>query len=98
MEQRRTEFPALEARRSDLEHQHFEARQQAEDAARTGKPDNAIMQWIVTIRAELDELSYVLRAMADREIAIGGRPLKFALALFVLIAAAQLTVLALVGK
>lgn len=56
----RTEFPALEARKSDLQHQHYEATRQANDATYAGKPDAAAQQWLTRIREELDQLNYVL--------------------------------------
>lgn len=56
----RTEFPYIEARRADLEHQHYEASKQADDAARGGKPDGAAQEWLKNIRAELGEVNYVL--------------------------------------
>lgn len=57
---KRTNFPALEARKGDLEHAHYEAQKQVADAAYANQPDNAKLQWLASIRRELDELSYVL--------------------------------------
>lgn len=98
--ERRTEFPALEARKADLEHQHYEAQRQATDAIYAGKPDAAVMQWITAIRAELDELKYVLKVLGspNSRIDVTGRTLLIALAVFALIMLAQLAILANVGR
>jgi hypothetical protein len=67
MVERRTEFPALEARRWFLEHEYHYAQRQADDAVRDGKADGATQQWIVNVRAELDELNYVLRTINSHQ-------------------------------
>lgn len=97
---KRTEFPALEARKSDLEQMHREARQQINDAVHEGKPDGALMQWLAVIRAELDELSYVLKALSapSSRVDITGRTLLIAVILFTLIMLAQLAILLSVGR
>jgi hypothetical protein len=95
---KRTEFPALEARKSDLEQQHREARQQVNDAMRAGQPDNGKMQWLSSIREELDELSYVLRVMyAEIKIDV---PSRYTLAggiVFIVITVAQIWLLWWIG-
>lgn len=60
-ESTRTEFPALEARKGYLEHAYYEAKRQADTQAYEGKPDSATQQWLISIRAELDELTYLLK-------------------------------------
>ena len=62
---KRTEFPALDARRSYLEHAAYEARRQADDAAFEGKFNVGTQQWLASIRAELDELIYVLKIVGS---------------------------------
>lgn len=75
MVERRKEFPALEARKEYLEHQYYQAQQQANDAAYAGKPDNAMLQWVLVIKAELDELRYALKVLTQDQsrIEISGR-------------------------
>ncbi len=55
------EFPALEARKGELEHSYYEAKRQAEIEIYEGKPAASTQQWAASIRAELDELAYVLK-------------------------------------
>lgn len=73
--ERRTEFPALEARKEYLEHEFYSAQKMANDAAYAGKPDGGIQQWIASVKAELDELRYVLRVLStpDGRIEVSGR-------------------------
>lgn len=73
--ERRTEFPALELRRADLERQYSMAQQQVNDALFAGKSDTGMQLMIQSIKAELDELRYVLRVLAnpDGKIEISGR-------------------------
>ena len=97
--EKRTEFPALEARKSDLEHQHYEAQRQANDAVYAGKSDSGLMQWLTSIRAELDELKYVLRVLGSpsNRIDVTGHTLLIVLAAFALIMLAQFAILMAVG-
>lgn len=67
MVERRTEFPALEARRWFLEHEYHFAQRQADDAVRGGRADSGTQQWIMDLRAELDELNYILRMVGDQD-------------------------------
>ena len=97
---RRTEFPALEARKEYLEHEFYNAQKQAQDAVFAGKPDNGIQQWLLSIKAELDELRYVLRVLSapDGRIEISGRA---ALIIGMVLAAvflAQIAILFSVGR
>ena len=73
--ERRTEFPALELRRADLERQYSMAQQQVNDALFAGKSDTGMQMMIQGIKAELDELRYVLRVLAapDGRIEISSR-------------------------
>ena len=78
----RTEFPALEARKSELEHQHYEAKKQLGENYSVKSTDFAAVQnWLLSIRAELDELTYVLRVLGspNSRIDVTGRTLWIAL-------------------
>lgn len=66
MVEKRTEFPALEARRSYLEQACYQAQRQADDAVFAGKADQGTALWLANVRAELDELNYVLRAVGSQ--------------------------------
>lgn len=57
----RTEFPALEDRKSYLEHAAYEATRQSNDAVFAGKPDNAVQQHLFLLQQELEDINYVLR-------------------------------------
>lgn len=98
--EKRTEFPALEARKSYLERQHYEASQQANDAMRAGKVESGPMLWIAAIRDELDELTYVLRVLGSpsTRIDVAGHTLLIAFGALALIMLAQLAILAMVGR
>ena len=91
--EKRTEFPALEARKSDLEHQHYEAKRQVADGGFVGKLDPAVLAWLATIRAELDELSYVLRIVSQERIDVPSRYTLIGGIAFIVILAAQVALL-----
>jgi hypothetical protein len=84
---KRTEFPALEARKSDLEHQHWEATKQVNDGVYTGKLDAAVENWLRRIREELDELNYVLKVIGSQgsKIDVQGHTLLIAMIAYAII-------------
>ncbi len=61
MEPVRTEFPALEARKGFLEQEYYQAKRTADSETFSSKPQGSTQQWLAGIRAELDELTYVLK-------------------------------------
>ena len=67
MDNRRTEFPALEAHKSNLEHQLAAAAQQANDSVYTGKLDVAVEMWMRRTREELEEVNYVLKMVGSQQ-------------------------------
>ncbi len=97
--ERRTEFPALELRRADLERQYSMAQQQVNDALYAGKSDAGMLLWIQGIKAELDELRYVLRVLAapDGKIEISGRAALLIGLVLLAVFLAQLAILLHVG-
>jgi hypothetical protein len=85
---KRTEFPALEARKSELEHQHYEAKKQLGENYSVKSTDFAALQtWLVSIREELDELTYVLRIVGHTEnrIDVTGHTLLIAMVVYAVI-------------
>lgn len=67
MENKRTEFPALEAHKSNLEHQLAQATQQVNDGIFTGKLDVAVELWMKRVREELDEVNYLLKLVGSQQ-------------------------------
>lgn len=98
--ERRTEFPALELRRADLERQYSMAQQQVNDALFAGKSDTGMQLMIQSIKAELDELRYVLRVLADPDgkIEISGRAALLIGLVLLAVFVAQLAILLNVGS
>ena len=82
---RRSEFPALDARKSDLQLQHNEAQKQLNDAVYQGKHDPAVEHWIARIREELDELTYVLKVVGHSRIDVTGSTAAIAIFLYAIV-------------
>jgi len=59
-----TEYPELEAWKSTLEHQYYQAQSQWNDSVYAGKPDATAQQWEITTRHKLDEANRALRNLA----------------------------------
>lgn len=97
--EKRTEFPALEARKEYLQHEYYTAKQQADDAAYAGKPDNAMLQWLLVIKAELDELRYVLKIMTEpnSRVEISGKAMLLVIVILAGVLLAQIMILINVG-
>lgn len=98
--ERLTEFPALEARKTDLERQAYEATRQVNDGVFTGKLDVAVEMWLQRVNREIVELRYVLRLLGSRgkgKIAVDGKMMLLGLAVIVAVLVAQVAILAAIG-
>lgn len=93
--EKRTEFPALEARKAYLQQAHYDAQRQANDAAYSGKIEGGVLHWLAGIREELDELTYALRILADNgdKIEFRRNTLRVGVFLFVIVVLAQIVIL-----
>ena len=88
--EKRTEFPALEAHKADLEHQLAEARKQASEGVITGRLELAVELWMKRVQQELEEMNYVLKMVGSQKsrIEVTGHMLVIALLTYALIMAA----------
>ena len=99
MVERRTDFPALELRKADLERQYSIMQQQINDAIFAGKSETGLQMYTERISEELDELRYVLKTLSARDgrIEISGPVALTVAAVMLLILVAQIVILFWVG-